>query len=85
MPIMPTPNIATPTEVIILVEKHSEVSIADCVEHTFYVNGQEYKRLPLDANVREPDVNKSKPYKDMINTLKKLLRTFLKTILECLW
>ena len=66
---MPTPSTATPTKVTITVEKSCDIQIADCKEYTFYINGQEYKELPLDANVREPDVNKSRPYKDMIYTL----------------
>lgn len=66
---MPTPSTATPTKVTITVNDYREISIADCQEYTFYINGQEYKELPLDANVREPDVNKSKPYKDMVKTL----------------
>lgn len=61
----------TPTSVTIAVEKISEIIISDCKEYTFYVNGQEYKELPLDANVREPTVSKSKPYKDMCATLEK--------------
>lgn len=67
---MPTPSIDTPTEVIINVEKHTSIVINGCTEYTFYVNGQEYKKMPLDANVREPNIAKSKPYKDMILTLK---------------
>lgn len=66
---MPTPSNVTPTKVVIKVEDYREVTIAGCHEYSFYINGQEYKELPLDANVREPDVNKSKPYKDMISTL----------------
>ena len=66
---MPTPSTATPTKVTIIVNDYREIQIDDCREYTFYVNGQEYKELPLDANVREPDVNKSKPYKDMVKTL----------------
>ncbi len=66
---MPTPSTATPTKVTLTVNDYREIQVADCHEYTFYVNGQEYKELPLDANVREPDVNKSKPYKDMVKTL----------------
>lgn len=66
---MPTPSTFTPTKVVIKVDDYREIHVASCHEYTFYVNGQEYKELPLDANVREPDVNKSKPYKDMIATL----------------
>ena len=66
---MPIPSTATPTKVIITVNGFRDIQIEDCREFTFYVNGQEYKELPLDANVREPDVNKSKPYKDMVKTL----------------
>lgn len=66
---MPTPSNFTPTDVTFKYNDYREISIGGCTEYTFYVNGQEYKELPLDANVREPDVNKSKPYKDMIHTL----------------
>ena len=66
---MPTPSTITPTVVTVKYEKYSEINILGCDEYTFYVNGQEYKELPLDANVREPNVNKSKPYKDMLDTL----------------
>lgn len=66
---MPTPSNDTPTVVTVAVEKHTEVIIQDCKEYTFYINGQEYKKLPLDANVREPNTQKSKPYKAMMETL----------------
>lgn len=66
---MPTPSTLTPTKVTITVKDYREIQIADCREYTFYINGQEYKELPLDANVREPNVSKSKPYKDMVKTL----------------
>lgn len=60
----------TPVTVIINVEKYTELAINSNMEYTFYINGMEYKKLPLDANVREPEINKSTPYKDMCNTLK---------------
>ncbi len=66
---MPTPSNATPTTVTVKVEDFREIQIDSCKEYTFYINGQEYKELPLDANVREPDTKKSKPYKDMLKTL----------------
>ena len=72
---MPT-SIDTPTIVEIKVEKKTEIAINDCKEYTFYINGQEYKRLPLDANVREPNISKSKPYKDMCMTLKETPEKF---------
>lgn len=59
----------TPTTIDLEVVEAVKVVIAGLVEYTFYVNGQDYKELPLDANVREPDTAKSKPYKDMIQTL----------------
>lgn len=59
----------TPTTVEIYVESVAKVVLGSFIEYTFYVNGQEYKELPLDANVREPDPAKSKPYKDMLTTL----------------
>ena len=67
---MPSTGSATPTTITIKVENHREITINNCHEYTLYVNGQEYKELPLDANVREPDPKKSKPYKDMCDTLR---------------
>lgn len=72
---MPISN-DTPTVVTIRVENCTEINICGCTEYTFYVNGQEYKRFPLDANVREPNVDKSKPYKDMCDTLMKTPEKF---------
>lgn len=66
---MPVPSNITPTSIIISVEKHTEMDICGCKEYTFYVNGQEYLEIPLDANVREPNTSKSRPYKDMLDTL----------------
>jgi len=59
----------TPTTVEVKIEKKMEIAVNDCIEYTFYINGQEYRQLPLDANVREPNTAKSKPYKDMCLTL----------------
>ncbi|SDG62481.1 AIPR protein [Selenomonas sp. WCT3] len=59
----------TPKDVTIKYYKKLEETIDDCHEYTIFIKGNQYKRLPLDANVREPDVKKSKPYKDMIETL----------------
>lgn len=73
---MPVSNL-TPTTIEIKVEESAKVVVGGLVEHTFYVNGQEYKELPLDANVREPDVAKSKPYKDMMATLENEPEKFL--------
>ena len=67
---MPEPSNDTPSVVTIKVEKYLETTIAGVHEYVLYVNGMEYKKLPLDANVREPDPQKSKPYKDMLQTLK---------------
>lgn len=50
---MPTPSNATPTAVTIKVDDFREIQINNCKEYTLYINGQEYKELPLDANVRE--------------------------------
>lgn len=72
---MPVTN-DTPTSVDIKIEKKTEITINDCTEYTFYINGQEYKRLPLDANVREPNTSKSKPYKDMCRTLQEAPEKF---------
>lgn len=59
----------TPKDIKIQFKEISEVAINDCHEYTVYLSGNEYKKLPLDANVREPDKKKSRPYKDMIKTL----------------
>ncbi len=59
----------TPITIEITVVESTKAIVGGLIEHTFYVNGQEYKELPLDANVREPDIAKSRPYKDMVNTL----------------
>lgn len=64
MPTMKT----TPTSVTINVENYSRTVVQGTVEYVFYINGQEYKELPLDANVRLPDV-KAKPYRAMLQTL----------------
>ena len=66
---VPEPSKVTPITLKIKVEKVVSVSVCGCMEYSFFINGQEYKKLPLDANVREPDTKKSKPYKDMIRTL----------------
>ena len=58
----------TPTSVTINVENYSRTVVQGTVEYVFYINGQEYKELPLDANVRLPDV-KAKPYRAMLQTL----------------
>ena len=58
----------TPTSVTICVENYSRTVVQGTVEYVFYINGQEYKELPLDANVRLPDT-KAKPYKSMLQTL----------------
>lgn len=73
---MPNPSNETPTIVEIKIEKKTEIIVNDCTEYTFYINGQEYKRLPLDANVREPNIAKSKPYKDMCQTLSDMPEKF---------
>lgn len=73
---MPNPGNDTPTTVEIKIVKETDVVIDDCTEYTFYVNGQEYQKLPLDANVREPNTAKSKPYKDMCRTLQETPEKF---------
>lgn len=60
----------TPMSVQFFAEKVCEQQIANIKETILYVSGVEYKELPLDANVREPDRGKSKPYKDMLSTLR---------------
>lgn len=64
MPTMKT----TPTTVTISVANYSKTIVQGTIEYVFYINGQEYKELPLDANVRLPDA-KAKPYKAMLETL----------------
>lgn len=59
----------TPTSIAIKVMKYTDLTIGSLRELTLYVKGPEFKELPLDANVREPDPAKSKPYKDMRKTL----------------
>ena len=66
---MPIGNRTTPTIIEMRYMNYTEIPIKNGIEYTFYVNGDEYKELPLDANVRLPEVNKSSPYKDMCNTL----------------
>ena len=66
---MPIPSNNTPTKVVVKVEKSLETTILGVHEYVLYINGQEYKKLPLDANVREPEPNKSRPYKEMMGTL----------------
>ena len=78
---MPTPSNSTPTSIMLTTEYFSETPISKngdvYREFTLYVNGQEYKKLPLDANVREPNPDKSRPYKDMVNTLNQSPEDFL--------
>ena len=62
---MPTPN-----SVEIEVVKFSQIQINNCIEYTFYIDGQNYQELPLDANVREPIPSKTGPYYDMCYTLR---------------
>ena len=59
----------TPTSVTIKVTQFIDKTIAGLRELTLYVKGPDYKRLPLDANVREPNPAKSRPYKEMRQTL----------------
>lgn len=44
--------------------------------YTFFIRGNEYVELPMDANVRDPS-EKSIPYKDMIITLEQNPHNFL--------
>lgn len=73
---MPVGNM-TPTIIEIEVEEVTKVPVGGFVEYIFYINGQEYQKMPLDANVREPNAAKSKPYKDMIKTLEEEPEKFL--------
>lgn len=67
----------TPTDVTVKVERYQRIPIHEHSEYIMYINGQEYKELPLDANVREPDPAKSKPYKEMLKTLSESPEKFL--------
>jgi hypothetical protein len=67
---MPESGTKTPIRLKIKVEKYTEAVINETIEYTFYINGQEFKELPLDANVREPETETSAPYNDMCFTLK---------------
>ena len=44
--------------------------------YTFFIRGNEYVELPMDANVRDPS-EKSIPYRDMIDTLGQYPHNFL--------
>lgn len=72
---MPVNNTLTPTIIEMNVLEVTEVT-KKINEYNLYVNAMEYKELPLDANVREPDVKKSKPYKEMMDTLNRNPQNF---------
>lgn len=74
---MPAVAPITPTSVSIKVLQYTDVNVSGVRELTLYVKGPEFKRLPLDANVREPDTAKSKPYKEMMRTLRESPEKFL--------
>ena len=50
----------TPTTVEIYVESVAKVVLGSFIEYTFYVNGQEYKELPMSANQILPNQNLTK-------------------------
>lgn len=65
---MPEGKRKTPVDIIIKYSDSSENNIDGYKLYTFYVTGDNYLELPLDANVRLPS-EKSIPYKEMIKTL----------------
>lgn len=65
---MPEGNRRTPTDVTLKYLDCSENNVDGYHFYIFYVSGDNYIELPLDANVRLPS-EKSIPYKEMIKTL----------------
>ena len=67
---MPEGNRRTPVDITLSYYDCSENNVNGYHIYTFYVTGDNYLELPLDANVRLPS-EKSIPYKEMIETLEK--------------
>lgn len=65
---MPEGKRRTPIDVKLTYSEFSENNVDGYSLYTFYITGDNYLELPLDANVRLPS-DKSIPYKEMIKTL----------------
>jgi len=65
---MPEGKRRTPIDVKLTYSEFSENNVDGYGLYTFYITGDNYLELPLDANVRLPS-DKSIPYKEMIKTL----------------
>lgn len=67
---MPEGNRKTPVDIELNYSEFSESFVNGYNIYTFYITGDHYLELPLDANVRLPS-EKSIPYKEMVKTLEK--------------
>lgn len=67
---MPEGKRKTPIDIELKYSDFSENNVDGYNIYTFYVTGDNYLELPLDANVRLPS-KKSIPYKEMVKTLEK--------------
>src|SRR5260221_400690 len=65
---MPEGNRKTPIDISLIYKEFSENNVDGYNIFTFYISGDNYLELPLDANVRLPN-EKSTPYKEMMKTL----------------
>ncbi|MFX1521569.1 MAG: AIPR family protein [Promethearchaeota archaeon] len=72
---MPEGNRRTPVDIELPFYAYSENNVEGYHIYTFYIKGDNYLELPLDANVRLPS-EKSIPYKDMTETLEKSPENF---------
>ncbi|MBI2107276.1 AIPR family protein [Candidatus Woesearchaeota archaeon] len=72
---MPEGKTKTPIRVTLTYNEYSHNNANGISIHTFYISGDNYLSLPLDANVRDP-TEKSNPYKEMVNTLEKNSKNF---------
>jgi hypothetical protein len=73
---MPEGTRRTPTDVTLKYMEYSQNNIDGYRFYSFYISGDNYLDLPLDANVRLPS-EKSIPYKEMVKTLEKNPSYFL--------
>lgn len=72
---MPEGTRRTPTEITLEYKSYSKNVIDGYHIYTFYIKGDSFLDLPLDANVRLPS-EKSIPFKDMVVTLEKKPKQF---------
>jgi hypothetical protein len=72
---MPIGGRDTPARVTLPYKAFTKTVIDGYPIYTFYIGGDTFLTLPLDANVRLPSA-KSLPYKDMVDTLKNFPRDF---------